>query len=213
MGEIGLECIDCHMPEKSGGSAASGVAVDPLGHRATHLFRINSTALAAKDNVTVAGANKYWNSTDLNGDSFLTLDMVCTNCHTNMSMEQMAKAAKAVHRQPGLVDMTVNGSDGLQIVKKTVPVSVDFSVLADAKAGVKADWWVICQGPKGWSSWDGKKWKAGLRPWRKGVALADVPKQNVLNSKLSPGYYTYWISIAPSGGSTTFDGVPVYVTS
>ena len=127
-------------------------------------------------------------------------------------MEQMAKAAKGIHRQPGLVDLTVNNGDGLQLVKKTDVVSVDFSLEAGAKAGMKADWWVICQGPKGWSSWNGKKWKAGLRPWRKGVALADVPKQNVLNAKLKPGYYTYWVSIAPTDGSMNFDGVLVYVT-
>jgi hypothetical protein len=210
MGEEGidLECVDCHMPEAS-----------MKGAGASHLFRINTTALAAKDNTHTdadSGTKTWWN-TDPNGDAFLTLDLLCTKCHAkSMTLAQMATAAKAIHRQPGLVDLTVNNGDGLQLVKKTDTVSVDFSVVVpDSLKGpppVKADWWVICQGPKGWTSWNGKKWTAGLRPWRKGVALADVPKQNVLTGKLAPGYYTYWVSIAPTDGTVNFDGVLVYVT-
>jgi predicted CXXCH cytochrome family protein len=215
MGEEGmdLECTACHMPEKSG-----------AGDRATHLFRINATALDAKDNVRTelndSGAAKtYWGKMGLNGDDgFLTLDMVCARCHDQktMPLDKMAKTAKAVHRQPGLVDLTVNRSDSVQVVTKADIVSVDFSLLTDTQAGKKADWWVLCQTPKGWTSWDGKKWKAGRSAWRKKVPLADVPAQNVLRSKLSPGFYTYWVQITPSDSSQKFtaayDSVPVYVT-
>jgi len=203
MGEIGLECVDCHMPVAS-----------MKGSGATHLFRINATALAANDNTFQADGKTWWN-TDQNGDASLTLDLVCADCHRNMTLSQMAKAAKAVHRQPGLVDLTVNGGDSLQMVKKADVVSVNFSVDAGAEAGLDgqtADWWVLRQTKRGWSYWNGKKWKSGMRPWRKKTAIADVENQNVFRSKLTPGYYTYWVSILPSDGSEYSDSVPVYVT-
>jgi hypothetical protein len=128
-----------------------------------------------------------------------------------MTAEQLATFAKGIHRQPGMVDLVVNGEDALQRVGKNDQVSVDFSIEAGDKQGMKADCWVICQGPKGWTSWNGKKWVAGLRPWRKGVALADLPEQNVLKSKLPSGYYTYWVYVEPSDGSEYSDSVPVYV--
>lgn len=239
MGELGLECVDCHMPEKSRGTATKQPdgtyrANEPRGYEPSHLFRINPTALKAADNFTAETVMSgtppaptttyYWKSpgpdpNDPNttipwardGDSFLTLDMVCADCHANMTIAQMASYAKAIHRQPGLVDLTVNNSDALQVVKKADQVSVDFSIEAGDKNGMKAEWWVVCQGPKGWSSWNGKKWVPGFKAWRKGVALADVPQQNVLKSKLPPGHYTYWISIDPTDGSENFDSVPLYV--
>lgn len=221
MGEIGLECVECHMPHKSGGSASptnSSVAAGPHGHRATHIFKINATNLTAAQNVTAG----YWKSpgpdpTDptqtidwaLDGDAFLTLDMVCADCHELMTIDQMAGYAKLIHRQPGLVDVAVNQRDTLQVVGKNSQVSVDFSIDAGGKTD-KAVWWVICQGPKGWSSWNGKKWVNGLRPWKKGKPLQNV-EQNVLKAKLPPGNYTYWVCIYPTDGSEHFDSVPVLV--
>jgi mono/diheme cytochrome c family protein len=232
-----LECIDCHMPEKSGGSATKQpdftyIANDAHGHRRTHLFRINPNPEKAIDNYKsqttvlngVTTISYFWKSPgpDPNapettidwardGDASLTLDMVCYDCHHNMTIQDMADYAKAVHRQPGMVDLFINESDTLKVVGKNDRVSVDFSIEAGDKAGLKAQWWVICQGPKGWSSWNGKKWVGGLRPWRKSTAVANVPEQNVLKSKLPPGYYTYWVSIDPTDGSENFDSVPVYV--
>jgi hypothetical protein len=110
-----------------------------------------------------------------------------------------------------LVDLIVNESDSLKVLGKNDLVTVDFSVEAGDKKDMKAQWWVICQGPKGWSSWNGKKWVSGLRPWRRSTAVADVAEQNVLKSKLPPGYYTYWVSIEPVDGSEYFDSVPVFV--
>ena len=63
MGEIGLECVDCHMPVAS-----------MKGSGATHLFRINATALAANDNTFQADGKTWWN-TDQSGDASLTLDL------------------------------------------------------------------------------------------------------------------------------------------
>jgi hypothetical protein len=203
MGELGLECVECHMPHKSG-----GVAGESHGHRRTQRFRINATTLKAADNVE----GGYWKSTDLNGDSFLTLDMVCADCHANMSIEHMANYAKSIHRQPRLVDLTVNAGDALQVLRKNDPLRVDFSIEAGDKNGMKAEWWVICQRPKGWSSWNGKKWVAGLRPWRKNAPLTDVPEQNVLKAWAQPGHYTYWICVYLADGSEYFDSVPVHLT-
>ncbi|MBI4403405.1 MAG: hypothetical protein HY537_04550 [Deltaproteobacteria bacterium] len=135
----------------------------------------------------------------------------CLSCHENMTMEQAAKAAKTIHHPAGMVDLTVNGEEELVIVKSTDMVSVDLSVQAGDKAGLKATWWVICHGPRGWISWDGKKWKGGLRPWRKNVAVTDVDDLNVLKRKLAPGYYSYWVGLVLSDGSENFASVPVLV--
>ena len=146
------------------------------------------------------------------GDSFLTLDLVCGNCHSNMTMQQLANAAKFIHREPGLVDVTVNGADKLPAVNARTNISVNFSIHAGDKAGQVADWFVLAQGPKGWSSWDGSKWKSGIRAWRKKVKLVDVSSQNVLKGKLAKGAYTYWVKIDLTDGSEYYDSAPVYVT-
>jgi hypothetical protein len=173
--------------------------------------------LAATDHVSapindVAYTRTYWLPTEDGAGASMTMDLACTGCHTNMTVAQMAEVAKGIHRQPGMVDLVVNNEDTLQRVSKNDQVSVNFSIECGEKYGMKAQWWVICQGPKGWSSWNGKKWVAGLRPWRKGVALADLPEQNVLKAKLPPGYYSYWVVIEPTDGSEYSDGVPVFVT-
>lgn len=201
MGDIGLECVDCHMPLASAG-----------GTGATHLFRINPTALAAADNTYQADGKTWWN-TDQNGDASLTLDLACGTCHGSMSVEEMARFAPLIHRPPGLVDITVNGGDKVAIVRRTDVVSVDFSVFADLKPkGMKADWWVMCQGPYGWSSWNGSRWVAGKRAWLKNSPLVDVPTRNVLKSRLkTPGNYTYWVVINAADGSQNVDSVSVVV--
>jgi len=204
MKDVGLECIDCHMPDASA-----------TGTGATHLFRINHTALAASDNTFDADGKTWWN-TDGNGDAFLTLDLACGSCHDGMSVEAMAKYAPTIHRPPGLVDVTVNGGDKVAVVTRNKEsVSINFSVYADLKPkGTKADWWVMCHGPRGWSSWNGTKWVYGQRAWLKNTALVDVPTRNVLNSKLSvAGNYTYWVAIYPKDGSKgEVDSVSVLVT-
>jgi hypothetical protein len=202
MADAGLECIDCHMPLASA-----------KGKGATHLFRINPTALAATDNTYQADGKTWWNM-DQNGDSSLTLDLACGTCHEGMSVEAMARFALSIHRPPGLVDLTVNGGDKVAVVKKTDVVSIDFSLYAELKPkGMKADWWVMCQGPRGWSSWNGTKWVAGKRAWLKKSPLVDVPTKNVLKSKLTvAGNYTYWVCIYPTDGSQNIDSVSVVVT-
>ena len=60
MGEIGLQCLDCHMPEISG-----------AGERASHLFKINPANLAAKNNIVVQNNDsgkptQYWANADGN---------------------------------------------------------------------------------------------------------------------------------------------------
>ena len=202
MGELGLECIECHMPYASHNGAG-----------AAHVFRISTDPIAAADNATYDEvAKKWWWNKNQDGNSFLTLDMVCAECHESMTLEQMSKAAKTIHRTTEMLDLTVNGDDRLQVLKNTDVVSVAFSVECGDKEGVKADWWVICQGPRGWTYWDGKKWKRGLRPWRKQVALADVPDKPVFTSRLNPGYYTYWVGLDLADGSENFVSVPLSVT-
>jgi hypothetical protein len=203
-GEIGLECVECHMPDASNAGAG-----------ATHLFRITTKPVSAAANINTvdANGNGYWNINPTTKDAFLTLDLACGSvaCHPNDTVQFLAQKAPYVHRPPGMVDLTVNLRDHFQFLKKTDVVSVDFSVYGDKKTGMNADWWVMCQGPKGWSSWNGTKWVAGKRAWRKGVKLPKEFHQNVLNSKLSPGNYTYWVLIYPKDGSQNASAVPVTV--
>lgn len=199
MGQLGLECVDCHMPQ-----------ISSNGNRANHLVRIGATPLAAGDNTYQADGGTWWN-TDANGNSFLTLDLVCGNCHTDMTLSQMASYAKRIHHQSTYLDLWVDGSDGLQQVKKTQMVSVDFSVRANEKRGTLTDWWVLRRGVTGWSSWNGKKWVRGMKPWRKKFGLVDVPNQNVLNSKLPPGHYTFWVILNFADGTDEVAAVPLQV--
>lgn len=110
------------------------------------------------------------------------------------------------------LELRVNGADEFSQVKRTEVVSVDFSVRAGQKKGMLADWWILRAGPSGWSSWNGKKWVSGLKPWRKQSALVDVPSQNVLRSKLSSGYYAFWVVLHLADGAEDAVVVPLYVT-
>lgn len=235
MGEIGLTCTDCHMPSKS-----EGVAGATTGGRFTHLVRINPDVVHAMDNVVselttpwgTAKAN-YWKSPDpnnpsnltaLDGDSFLTPDLVCSACHDNMTPEQMAIFAKGIHREDKLVDLTINNGDGLQILSKkngAAGVAIGYSLKVAALdtpptpgKPVTGNWFVLCQGPKGWTSWTGKTWKSGISPWKKKAPLADVDVPKFLTAKLTPGTYTYWLGVESlsDGSEDSYDSVPVYVS-
>ena len=63
MGDIGLACIDCHMPEISAGSiGATGTptAGMAVGTRKAHIFKINNTKLTAAQNTYTVSGKKYW---------------------------------------------------------------------------------------------------------------------------------------------------------
>jgi hypothetical protein len=214
MGATGanLDCTDCHMPEISAG-----------GTRAAHIFKINATPLAASANVitqksTSGTPTVYWKNSDgttsPNGTSFLTLDLVCTQCHGKMmTLAQMSNAAKYIHIPPAMISLTANGSGSLIIVKRTTPVSVNFSLKPGPKAGMKASFWVMCQGPKGLTSWNGKKWVPGQVPWFRSATMVNLPNVNVLRGTLPlQGSYTYWVAIYPTDGSSNVATVPVLVT-
>ena len=224
MGEF-LVCLDCHMPEASA-----------LGHRRTHLWKINT---APKRNWTAGlpnfdmpndeqhnwkeelndsgGKVKYWMNYDGTtgaGDSFITLDMVCVRCHDNLNLEQLSRAARYIHRQPGLVDLTINGGDNMQFVTKSQQLSVDYALYPEGnQVGMVADVWILNQGPSGWKYFNPttKAWKSGMKVSQKGVALNEM-SQNVFKGKLTTGSYTYWVQIFPTDGSEYVDSVPVYVS-
>ena len=92
MGDIGLACIDCHMPE-----------ISASGTRKAHIFKINSTNLTAAENTYTNAANGKvcWNGDAQDPSSpnqaSLTLDLVCTQCHNNMTMDELAAAAVTIH--------------------------------------------------------------------------------------------------------------------
>jgi hypothetical protein len=198
-----LECIDCHMPD-----------VSVNGSGAAHLFRISTDPTLTKANNTVVDTDGkvVWKGTEVaGGDAVLTLDLVCARCHSSMTMEQMATAAKAVHRQPGLVDITVNHRDDVQVTRQNEQLTVDVSVEAGARAGMPADWWICASTSWGWYTWTPAGWKPGLFPSVKKYGVVDVPSYNVLTGKLYAGWYTFWFGIFPTDGSAHLDSVPLYI--
>jgi hypothetical protein len=184
MGDIGLACIDCHMPE-----------ISASGTRKAHIFKINATNTTAANNVYKSTVN---NKVCLKGDyqdpsaqdqingASLTLDMVCTACHDNMTMDQLAAEAVQIHRAPGMADLTINGDDSPQFVSISAndPVSINFSVAAPISlANTPADWYVLRQSLNtgAWTSFQTvitttgtgtkqkktttNKWVSGVKPW------------------------------------------------
>lgn len=209
-GGVGLECIDCHMPD-----------VSSSGTRAAHLFKISpDPTKSAATNTVVKNGKKYW---DTDNNPALTLDLVCISCHPSFKsdsagMNAMSKVARTIHREIKVMDLTVNHNDSLQVVQKKGNISVDFSVdtsVADGSSNLVADWYVMCQGPSGkWTSWDGKKWKSGIFPFLKKTKPTDIATRNVFKGTLTPGFYTYWAGIVasnPSDPQEFFDSVQVYV--
>lgn len=84
-----LDCTDCHM------------AADH-----SHIFRITHDPIAAADNVHVdpSDGKTYWNVED--GNAFLTLDLVCLECHSEageagpLTLAEAAEAANGIHVPP-----------------------------------------------------------------------------------------------------------------
>ncbi len=233
-----LDCTNCHMPEASmSGSGASHLfqittdATDAL-HNTSYTQpnqRVAGTNGPSDPGTYVLTNSKlpdtatnrtyFWNVDAATGNSYLTLDLACANtCHADdflnadktLNMLQLSRAAKGIHREPKVVDVTVNGSDGPLTFTQGTKVSVDFSVQVDAQDGVTAGgaakWYVVGITPNGMKSWNAKKSfvKANGKPYQT-TGLVDILSQNVLTSnKLSPGYYTYWVEIDMADGSAQY---------
>jgi subtilisin len=110
------------------------------------------------------------------------------------------------------LELLVNGADDFRQFKRTDVVSVDFSVRAGQKKGMLADWWILRAGPNGLFSWNGKKWVYGLKPWRKQSATVNVLSKNVMKSRLSPGFYTFWVVLYLADGAEEVVCAPLYVS-
>lgn len=229
----GKMCMHCHTETVSGGMGATGANLDCTachmpkisagGTRTAHLFKINPSPLAAKANVVTQNSTSgkptvYWKNQDgttsPNGLSFMTLDLVCTQCHgTMMTLAQMSNAAKFIHVPPAMVTVTANGSASVITVRRTTPVSVNFSINPGPKAGMNARIWVMSQGPKGLTSWNGKRWVRGQVPWKTSTPLAKLSNVNVLMGTLPvAGQYTYWVAVYPTDGSSNIATEPIFVT-
>ena len=147
-----------------------------------------------------------------------------------MTMDQLAADGRDHPPRAGIVDLTVNGEDTLQIVSisNNDTVSIGFNTVAGAMNGVAADWYVLCQGPKGWTSWNGTKWVSGTAAWKKHTSAAskissanDNVQQTVVNvtlpsTALLAGTYTYYVGIVPwpngKEGKENIVSVPLIVT-
>ena len=152
-----------------------------------------------------------------------------------LSMLPYNEAVRTVGLGTGGLHEASNGAklwiDFSSIDKKTI-VTVKFSVYPDSAtaqasftapedgtpaAGTPADWYALCQGPRGWTSWDGRsKWKSGIRPYLKKTAtnsgLVELRSNTVFSGRLAKGRYTYWVELVTADGEYT-DSVPVNVTT
>jgi hypothetical protein len=197
----GIECVSCHMPE-----------IGYRGERAAHVWRISTDATkSVTTNVHKDTAGKTWWNVDtdpkskLYGQSFLTLDLACGGCHPGASLAALATTAPYVHRPTGALGLTVNGSSqSPQVLGSGDNVTVAFSVYTDTMKGKltgNADIYVACNGPKGWSYWNGSKWVTSktATPYLKGKPVANISNKVVLNGKLGVGQYTYWVWMNQTG--------------
>jgi hypothetical protein len=226
MGDMGMECVDCHMPETS-----AFVVAEKVGHRRTHIFKINSAAVRADNGLPNTTANNfvkqlndgsatsaptltnYWMNFDGTtgaGETFITLDMVCKECHENMTLDQMSSYAKFIHREPGLVDVTANGVDKLLVAKPTTTIGVQYTIYPDERVGMPSEMWVLSQGPKGWSYWNGSAWKRGMKVWKTAPLKEETVK--LPKVRLAKGGYSYWVEAFPADGSEEVDTVSIYVS-
>lgn len=91
MEQVGVSCIDCHMPRVTKSAVARG---ESEGDIRTHLFKINTDADA---NMFYTEEKEGIKSTYANG--FTTLDFACLNCHKNKDMEWATAQAKGMHKK------------------------------------------------------------------------------------------------------------------
>ncbi len=202
-GMANLECEDCHM------------AAD-----ASHIFRITTQPIAAADNVYVEDDKTYWN-VDTNGNAFLTLDLVCLECHKEggeafpLTLEEAAEEAAQIHVPAELtVDIKVNEEDDLLLATTADNISIDVSVQPGASDGVAADWWMVTNTVWGWYYWDPftGNWFPGFYPSLVDFPVFEVNDYNLYNSTLPAGYYTMWFAVFADDGAWDVDVVPTYVS-
>lgn len=89
MEQVGIQCIDCHMPRATKSAVAKGKYE---GDIRTHLFSINTDANA---NMFFSETVKEKKKTFSKG--FVTLDFACLNCHKNKDKKWAAAKAKDIH--------------------------------------------------------------------------------------------------------------------
>mgnify|MGYP001589364048 FL=1 len=103
MHDVGIKCIDCHMPRATKSATA---ASKTQGDIRTHLFNINVDPKASmfykepkldKEGKQVMGKDGKPEMAEF-AKGFVTLDFVCLNCHKNKDMKWAAKMAKGIHK-------------------------------------------------------------------------------------------------------------------
>ncbi len=101
MHDVGIKCIDCHMPRATKSATA---ASKTQGDIRTHIFKINADPKASmfykepkldKDGKPLMKDGKPVMNEFAKG--FVTLDFACLNCHKNKDMDWAAKMAKGIH--------------------------------------------------------------------------------------------------------------------
>ena len=89
MQQVGVLCIDCHMPR----ATKSAVARSPTqGDIRTHIFKININATA-----NMFRLEKSANKTKEYANNFVTLDFACINCHKNKDKKWAASKSNGIH--------------------------------------------------------------------------------------------------------------------
>jgi len=90
MEQVGVHCIDCHMPRAAKSAIARG---QYEGDIRTHLFKINIDASAQMFyREKSQGKGKDY------AHGYTTLDFSCLGCHKNQDRKWAAAKAKGIHR-------------------------------------------------------------------------------------------------------------------
>ena len=95
-----------------------------------------------------------------------------------------------------LAKVTVNGDDGPLTVSNGTTVAVEASLEGGSFTGSFADWWMLHEGPNGWS-W----WLPGTTFWLPGMVpsiqapIGDVAPMTVFNQTLIPGTHRFYFGV------------------
>ncbi len=95
-----------------------------------------------------------------------------------------------------LAKVTANGADGQLTVSSGTAVTVTAALEEGSFGGSLADWWMLHEGPNGWS-W----WLPGANFWIPGIVasiqapIGDVAPMAVFNQTLSPGTHRFYFGV------------------
>jgi len=164
----------------------------------------------------------YWSSS-ASTSLYATWDVYFWTGHVFDTNRTDQDYVRCVRTEPSIsLDIKANGQDGPIAVTPSDPVSIEISLDPGYKAAQNADWWVVENGPDGWSYYDviGGSWLflPGLSVTYQGP-LFNFASFGVLNtSGLPVGTYSFYFGVDMNVNGLLdfdqlyYDGVVVNVT-